>query len=129
MCAFDAIRSASTLCRAGIEWQKPTGEWTKYSWNLNNPFAELSLVLPAVSMQVFVVLMVLLIIVGTGLDMLHKKNVVYFFRNAKKAKKSAKTELSTGKKTAVILKTVAQDIATTSELGMGKRRLAHVLGM
>ena len=24
---------------------------------------------------------------------------------------------------------VAQDIATTSELGMGKRRLAHVLGM
>ena len=31
----------------------------------NNPFAELSLVLPAVSMQVFVVLMVLLIIIGT----------------------------------------------------------------
>ena len=61
--------------------------------------------------------------------MLHKKNVVYFFRNAQKAKKSAKTELSTGKKTAVILKTVASDIATTSELGFGKRRLAHVLGM
>ncbi len=95
----------------------------------NNPFAELSLVLPAVSMQVFVVLMVLLIIIGTGLDMLHKKNVVYFFRNAKKAKKSATTVLTTGKKTTVILKTVAHDIATTSELGMGKRRLAHVLGM
>ena len=55
----------------------------------NNPFAELSLVLPAVSMQVFVVLMVLLIIVGTGLDMLHKKNVVYFFRNANDANGSA----------------------------------------
>jgi hypothetical protein len=95
----------------------------------NNPFAELSLSLPAISMQIFVILMVLLIIIGTGLDMLHKKNVVYFFRNAKKAKKSATTVLSTGKKTAVILKTVAHDIATTSELGMGKRRIAHVLGM
>ena len=95
----------------------------------NNPFAELALSLPAIAMQYFVILMILLVIISTGLDMLHKKNVVYFFRNAKKAKKSAKTELSAGKKTAVILKTVAHDIATTSELGMGKRRLAHVLGM
>ena len=95
----------------------------------NNPFAELATVIPAYVMQYFVVAMVLLIIVGVGLDMLHKKNVVYFFRNAQKAKKSAKEELSAGKKTAVILQTVAHDIATTSELGMGKRRLAHVLGM
>ena len=94
-----------------------------------NPFAELTNVIPAAFLQFFVIAMVLLIIIGTGLDMLHKKNVVYFFRNAQKAKKSAKTELSTGKKTAVILKTVASDIATTSELGFGKRRLAHVLGM
>ena len=94
-----------------------------------NPFADLATVIPAFLMQYFVIAMVLLIIVGTGLDMWHKKNVIYFFRNAKKAKKSAKTELSAGKKTAVILKTVAHDIATTSELGMCKRRLAHVLGM
>ena len=95
----------------------------------NTPFAELALFLPATAMQYFVILMILLVIISTGLDMLHKKNVVYFFRNAKKAKKSAKTELSAGKKTTIILKTVAHDIATTSELGMGKRRLAHVLGM
>ena len=95
----------------------------------NNPFAELATVIPAYVMQYFFVAMVLLIVVGVGLDMLHKKNVVYFFRNAKKAKKSAKEELNVGKKTAVILQTVVHDIATTSELGMGKRRLAHVLGM
>ena len=95
----------------------------------NNPFAELALIFPAVMMQYFVIAMILLIIISTGLDMMHKKNVIYFFRNAKKAKKSAKKDLSVGKKTAVILKTVAHDIATTSELGMGKRRLAHVLGM
>ena len=63
-----------------------------------NPFAELTNVIPAYLLQFFVIAMVLLIIIGTGLDMLHKKNVVYFFRNALKAKKSAKTELSTGKK-------------------------------
>ncbi len=94
-----------------------------------NPFADLALIIPVAIMQYFVVAMILLILIGTGLDMLHKKNVIYFFRNAQKAKKSAKTELSAGKKTAVILKTVAHDIATTSELGMGKRRIAHVLGM
>ena len=63
-----------------------------------NPFSELAVVIPAFLMQYFVIAMVLLIIVGTGLDMLHKKNVVYFFRNAQKAKKSAKNELTTGKK-------------------------------
>ena len=95
----------------------------------NNPFAELATVIPAYVMQYFVVAMVLLIVVGVALDMVHKKNVVYFFRNAQKAKKSAKEDLSVGKKTAVVLQTVVHDIATTSELGMGKRRLAHVLGM
>ena len=94
-----------------------------------NPFAELALIIPISFMKFFVILMVLLILIGTGLDMLHKKNVIYFFRNAQKAKKSAKNQLSTGTKAAVILKTVASDIATTSELGFGKRRLAHVLGM
>ena len=95
----------------------------------NNPFAELALILPSVTMKFFVIAMILLVIISTVLDMIHKKNVIYFFRNAKKAKKSAKKDLSTGTKTAVIFKTVAHDIATTSELGMGKRRLAHVLGM
>ena len=67
-----------------------------------NPFADLATIIPAFLMQYFVVAMVLLIIIGTGLDMLHKKNVVYFFRNAQKAKKSAKTELGVGKKTALL---------------------------
>ena len=63
-----------------------------------NPFAELASIVPAFLMQVFVLAMILLIVVGTGLDMLHKKNVIYFFRNAKKAKQSAKTELTVRKK-------------------------------
>ena len=94
-----------------------------------NPFAELTNSIPVSFLQFFVIAMVLLIIIGTGLDMLHKKNVVIFSKCSKSKKNHAKTELTTGKKTAVILKTVASDIATTSELGFGKRRIAHVLGM
>ena len=95
----------------------------------NNPFLLISETIPIGVMQAFVVAMVLLVVFGTGLDMLHKKNVLYFFRNAKKAKKSAKIKLTNLKKTSVVLKTLVHDIGTTSELGLGKRRIAHVLGM
>ena len=42
---------------------------------------------------------------------------------------SATKTLSTGEKISVISKTIVSDIATTSELGAGKRRAAHLLGM
>ena len=94
-----------------------------------NPFYELSSLVPSFIMQIFIIFMLLMVIFGTLIDTIHKKNVKYFFLNAKKAKKSAKVKLSKSKRTSVILKTIASDIATTSELGFGKRRLAHVLGM
>jgi hypothetical protein len=80
-------------------------------------------------MQGFVIFMGLLVALGTLLDIIHKKNVKYFFENAKKAKKSAKKTLTAGEKTSVVFKTIASDIATTSELGAGKRRVAHLFGM
>ena len=95
----------------------------------NNPFLILADTIPAIAMQVFVIVMGLLVVLGTLLDIIHKKNVKYFFENAKKAKKSAKKILTAGEKTAVIVKTIAGDIATTSELGTGKRRVAHLFGM
>ena len=94
-----------------------------------NPFSILAETVPSIAMQGFVVLMVLLIVAGTLLDIIHKKNVKYFFENAKKAKKSATRELGAGEKVSVIAKTVVYDIGTTSELGAGKRRIAHLLGM
>ena len=94
-----------------------------------NPFSILSNDIPAIAMQAFVIVMGLLVVLGTLVDIIHKKNVKYFFENAKKAKKSANKVLTTGEKTAVVFKTIASDIATTSELGAGKRRVAHLLGM
>ena len=95
----------------------------------NNPFSGLSELISPIAMQGFAIAMIALVAIGTLIDIIHRKNVKYFFDNAKKAKKSAKIQLTSGQRTSVILKTVVHDIATTAELGRGKRRVAHVLGM
>ena len=93
-----------------------------------NPFSELSKFVPLITIQTFVVAMIILVVLGTLLDIIHKKNVKYFFNNAKKAKKSATNIVSSGEKASIVLKTVASDVLTTSELA-GRRRIAHLLGM
>ena len=93
-----------------------------------NPFSELSMFVPSIIMQLFVAAMIILVVVGTLFDMIHKKNVKYFFENAKKAKKSATRSVNVAEKTSIVFKTVASDVLTTSELD-GKSRVAHLLGM
>ena len=95
----------------------------------NNPFSTLSEIVPSIAMQGFLITMIALVVIGTLVDTIHKKNVKYFFENAKKAKKSATKVLGAGERVSVIAKTVVYDIGTTSELGAGKRRVAHLLGM
>ena len=94
-----------------------------------NPFSMLAETVSPIFMQMFIIVMALFVVVGTLLDIIHKKNVKYFFNNAKKAKLSATKTLSTGERITVISKTIVSDIATTSELGAGQRRVAHLLGM
>ena len=94
-----------------------------------NPYSLLAESVPSFIIQGFVLLMIALIFVGTVIQMIHHKNITYFFNNAKKAKLSAEKELGAGEKAVIIAKTVVHDIATTAELGAGKRRVAHVLGM
>ena len=94
-----------------------------------NPFSLLSEVVPTAVMQGFIIAMVLLIAFGTIIQMINHKNLTYFFNNAKKAKLQATREVGAAEKAKIIAKTTVYDIGTTSELGFGKRRLAHVLGM
>ena len=53
----------------------------------SNPYYLLTETVAPIFMQMFVIIMIALIVVGTVMDMIHKKNVKYFFENAKKAKK------------------------------------------
>ena len=94
-----------------------------------NPFSALSELIPVIVMQSFIIAMILLIACGTVIQMIHHKNLTYFFNNAKKAKLQATREVGTLEKAKILAKTTVYDIGTTSELGFGKRRLAHVLGM
>ena len=94
-----------------------------------NPFSVLAETISPLMLQGFVIIMIALVIIGTLIDIIHKKNVKYFFNNAKKAKLSATKELSARERTGVVLKTIVHDIGTTAELGAGKRRIAHLLGM
>ena len=94
-----------------------------------NPFSVISGDIPSIAMQIFVIVMIILVIVGTVLDMVHKKNVKYFFENARKAKESATRTVSAGEKASIIAKTVASDILTSSEFCTVQRRTAHLLGM
>ena len=94
-----------------------------------NPFSTLAELVSPLAMQYFVIAMIILIAVGTIIQMINHKNLTYFLNNAKKAKLAATKELGIGEKTSIIAKTTVVDIGTTSELGFGKRRLAHVLGM
>jgi len=44
----------------------------------NNPFSNLAEVVSPLAMQSFVIAMILLVICGTLIDIIHKKNVKYF---------------------------------------------------
>jgi len=69
-----------------------------------NPYSVLAENIPSVLIQGFVLLMLALIFFGTVIQMIHHKNITYFFNNAKKAKLSAERELGTGEKAAIIAK-------------------------
>ena len=96
---------------------------------MSNPFAELSAQIPVAFMQGYIVLMVLLVIVGTVLDMMHKKSAKYFFLNAEKAKRGAKREVGAGEKIAITTKVLLVEVLTSGEFKNVKRRLSHLLTM
>ena len=81
-----------------------------------NPFAEASQFVSSIAMQAFVILMVALVIIGTFFEMLHKKNVQYFFRNAKMAKQSATKTLGVGEKTSIVVKTSVATVLITIDV-------------
>ncbi len=95
----------------------------------SNPFAELSATISPSTMQAYVIVMFVLVIVGTVLDMLHKKSAQYFFENAKKAQKSATRTVTGGEKVSIAVKTLTSEVITSSEFANPIRRISHLLIM
>ena len=94
-----------------------------------NPFSEMSALISTDIMQGYIILMFILVIVGTVLDMMHKKSAKYFFENAKKQKAAAKRTVDGGEKIGLLVKTVASEMITSSEFCYTPRRISHLLTM
>jgi len=95
----------------------------------HNPFAELSALVSPTVIQGYVVLMIILVIVGTVLDMMHKRSAEYFFANAKKAQAEAKRQVGTGTKVGLAVQTLASEVLTSSEFCNTRRRISHLFTM
>jgi len=95
----------------------------------NNPFAEITALISPSVMQGYVVLMILLVFGGTVLDMVHKQSAKYFFENSRKAQKDAKRKVGSAQKTGLAVKTVANEVLTSSEFCNKRRRLSHLMTM
>ena len=94
-----------------------------------NPFAALTGTIPATAQQIYVIAMMVLVIGGTILDMIHKKSAKYFFANAEEAKKSATRTVGGGEKVGLAVKTLTNEVLTSSEFSNPKRRMSHLLSM
>lgn len=94
-----------------------------------NPIAELSVFIPPIAMQVYVIAMILLVMIGTVLDTLHKKSARYFFSAAREAKANARHQLGGGEKVSIAVKTVVEDVLASGEFCNPQRRIAHLLTM
>ena len=94
-----------------------------------NPFSELSGFISPLTMQLYVVVMVLLVVGGTILDMIHKKSAQYFFENSKAAQKNATRTVSSGEKASLAVKTVVNEVLTSGEFQNPRRRISHLFIM
>lgn len=93
----------------------------------SNPFAELTVFLPTAAMQIYIVVMIFAVFVGTVADMLHKNSGKYFAARRKKAQAAATRKLSGGEKASLAIKTIAVEVATAGEFCNVQRRISHLL--
>jgi hypothetical protein len=94
-----------------------------------SPFAALSASTPPAAMQVYLVVMILLVVVGTLADTLYKKSATYFFNQWRTAKNRAMRQVGGGEMVGLAIKTAAVEVLSSGEFCNARRRLAHLLTM
>jgi hypothetical protein len=94
----------------------------------NNPFAAVTDFFSPLAMQIYIVLMVLAVVIGTLLDIYHKGSAKFFARRQEKSKAAAERQLSGGETFSLALETVAE-AGVSGEFCKWPRRLSHLLMM
>ena len=94
-----------------------------------NPFAELSASISPAVMQTYVVVMIILVVVGTLYDIVHKGSAKYFFDNWRKAKNKGSKHVGGGELVSLAIQTGLVEVLTSAEFCNARRRIAHLLTM
>lgn len=93
----------------------------------SNPFVELAIFLPPVVMQVYIVLMVAAVALGTLFDVWHKRSGEFFARQWKKSQAAATTRLGAADTASLAVRTLLNEVATSGEFCKPMRRISHLL--
>ena len=93
----------------------------------SNPFADLAVFLPPLVMQVYIVLMIFAVALGTLFDMLHKSSAKFFMQQRKKSKAAATRQLSIVDTTSLAVRTFLKEVVTSGEFCNPMRRISHLL--
>jgi hypothetical protein len=93
-----------------------------------NPFAELSASISPALMQGYAVLMIVLVALGTLVDVVHKGSAKYFFDNWRRTKSQAQ-RLGGGELLSIGIQTAVIDVIASGEFCNARRRVAHLLTM
>ena len=80
-----------------------------------NPFSTLSGSIPESVMQIYIIAMLVLVVLGTVIDIVHKKSAEYFFENSRKAKEARVRTLDSSEVRSIVAKTIASDVLTSAE--------------
>ena len=95
----------------------------------SNPFAELSASLPPSLMQTYVIVMILLVMLGTLFDIIHKKSARYFFDHWRNTSNKGTRQVDGGEIMSIAVQTAMIDVMTSGEFCSTRRRIAHLLTM
>ncbi len=93
----------------------------------SNPFADLTAFLSPLVMQVYIVVMILAVALGTVLDMLHKGSAEFFVRQRKKSTLTATKPLGVVDNASLAVRTLMKEVLTSGEFCNPKRRISHLL--
>jgi hypothetical protein len=94
-----------------------------------NAFAHLAQSIPPSIMQWFVIIMILCVVIGTLYDVLHKGSMKYFFTAWRRSRDKGKRPVAGGEVAGLAVKTLTNEVLTSSEFCNPKRRMAHLLTM
>ena len=95
----------------------------------SNPFAELSLSLSPLAIQIYVAVMIFLVVGGTLVDMIHKRSAKYFFANWRNAQDKATHQVGGGEILSLAVQTGVVEVMTSAEFCSARRRISHLFTM